>query len=281
VSAILNAPDVSAVWAVYIDILQSLGFDKVIYGATHFPSGGIIGDPNDALILHHGPQGYADVYIGEELYLHSPTYAWAENHSGFASWDDAAAQMMRDPPTARQKRVVALNQKFGIRAGYVGSLRGVVPGMRGVLGISPAEDLDQRETDLLWRDVGTDIEMFSQLMHLRIANLPQPGQRRPLTSRQREALHWCAQGNSGRWPADSGGDRRSPWADLSGRGSLRSGGARRGQNCQSAGRRPATSAYRDVWARQTACQGRLLPPTGPDRARPHGPPYAAPRSGRG
>lgn len=195
-SAILNAPDVSAVWAVYIDILQSLGFDKVIYGATHFPSGGIIGDPNDALILHHGPQGYADVYIGEELYLHSPTYAWAENHSGFASWDDAAAQMMRDPPTARQKRVVALNQKFGIRAGYVGSLRGVVPGMRGVLGISPAEDLDQRETDLLWRDVGTDIEMFSQLMHLRIANLPQPGQRRPLTSRQREALHWCAQGKT-------------------------------------------------------------------------------------
>ena len=33
-------------------------------------------------------------------------------------------------------------------------------------------------------------------MHVRIASLPQTGQRRPLTSRQREALQWSAQGKT-------------------------------------------------------------------------------------
>ncbi len=192
----INAQDTNVVWQIYGDALSKLGFDKLLYGGTRLPTeDGRMGDIRDALILQRGPQGYVDIYLGEELYLHSPTYNWAAKHTGFASWPEA----MKDyegPPRPEHLRILQLNAKFGIRAGYVGSLNDVVRGMHGVIGISPADGLDQDGCDALWAKVGKQIERLSNLLHLRIASLPMPGQRRPLTSRQREALHWFAHGKT-------------------------------------------------------------------------------------
>jgi LuxR family transcriptional regulator len=75
-------------------------------------------------------------------------------------------------------------------------LNHVVPGMRGVIGLSPGHGMLQPEADALWKEIGKDVEMLCQLTHLRIGSLPQMPQRRPLTSRQREALTWSAQGKT-------------------------------------------------------------------------------------
>ena len=195
ISEILDSNDIDTAWGKFCDALEDYGFDKILYGGTRIPTRGIIGDVKDALILYRGSQDYADAYLGEELYLHSPTYEWAENNTGFASWPDAMAQFT-GMPTPQLMRIAQLNAEVGALSGFVGSLKGVVPGMRGVIGISPAGAVQQREADEMWARDGKDIEMLSQLVHVRIASLPQTGQRRPLTSRQREALQWCAQGKT-------------------------------------------------------------------------------------
>ena len=195
VAAMVSAQDTNLVWSLFADAVAELGFNKLLYGGTRMPNKDRIGDVRDALILHRGPQAYADIYIGEELYLHSPTYDWAAKNSGFSSWPEALRQYS-GPARPEHMRILQLNAQFGIKAGYVGSLNDVVRGMHGVIGVSPAGSLEQPETDALWAKVGEHIETLANLLHLRIASLPMPGQRRPLTTRQREALHWFAQGKT-------------------------------------------------------------------------------------
>ena len=194
-AAILAASGVQDVWRVFSSNMEQLGMTHFVYGATHIPSWGIIGNGDDALILHHGPQGYADAYVEERLYLDSPTYNWAATHDGFVSWAVAVAQTPFTS-TTYQKRILALNMEYGVTGGYVGSLNALVPGMRGVIGISPAGFKTQEQADEMWGEVGHHIETLCKLMHLRIASLPQTYLRRPLTSRQREALGWSAEGKT-------------------------------------------------------------------------------------
>jgi LuxR family transcriptional regulator, quorum-sensing system regulator SdiA len=195
VSAILAALDVTTAWEAYRTAVARTGFDHIIYGGTRLPTTGILGDLRDALILHHGPTAYLDIYLGEELYLHSPTYAWAEHNSGFVSWSEALAAVP-PKPTPQMLRIAQLNAQFDVFAGYVGSLNDVVPGMRGVIGLSPGNGMHRPEVDALWKVHGRQIEMLSRLIQLRIASLPQAGQRRPLTNRQREALVWSSRGKT-------------------------------------------------------------------------------------
>lgn len=194
-AAILEATDVQQAWSVFAQGMEVLGMRHFVYGATHIPSWGIIGNGDDALILHHGPQGYADAYVDEKLYLDSPTYNWAASHDGFVSWYEAVAQTPFTS-TTYQKRILALNMEYGVMGGYVGSLNKLVPGMRGVIGISPGDNKTQSEADALWAVVGKDVQNLCKLMHLRIASLPQTHLRRPLTSRQRESLRWSASGKT-------------------------------------------------------------------------------------
>lgn len=194
-AAILTAEDVASAWRLCADALENLGMHNLVYGATRVPTWGIIGDGQDALILYRGPQAYADAYLGEELYLNSPTYEWAEHNEGFVSWAVAISQT-RTTPTLDQLKIVQLNIEHGCLAGFVGSLNHLVPGMRGVIGLSPGGGMTPPEVDALWEKVGKEVEMLCRLMHLRIASLPQTSQRRPLTSRQREALSWCARGKT-------------------------------------------------------------------------------------
>ena len=193
---LLAARDVASVWRIWADTLERLGLTNLLYGATRIPTWGIIGDGQDALILYRGPQSYADVYLGEELYLNSATYDWANENSGFVSWPEAIAQQKGGAPTPAQMKILQLNIAHGCLAGFVGSLNDVVPGMRGVIGLSPGGGMMQPEADALWDRVGEDVEMLCRLAHLRIGSLPQTPQRRPLTSRQREVLSWCAQGKT-------------------------------------------------------------------------------------
>jgi LuxR family transcriptional regulator len=191
----VNASTVPEVWEHFADAVGEYGFDKVLYGGARYPDRGFLGNPEEALILYRGSQDYADAYLGEQLYLYSPTYDWATKNRGFVSWPEAIRQHGK-PPTSEQMRILQLNASVGAIAGYVGSLVGVVPGMNGVIGMSPVEGINQLQCDALWARVGKEIETLCNLMHLRVSSLPQTGQRRPLTTRQREALEWYSLGKT-------------------------------------------------------------------------------------
>ena len=192
---LLVADRIESVWTVYGAAIERFGFDRLLYCATRFAGRSFLGNLNEALLLHRGPVAYADVYIDEELYLHSPTVAWAEANHGFISWAEAARLMVREV-TPQVMRIARLNAEYGIASGYVGSLNGVVPGIKGVIGLGGRTGLDQAQADAIWAECGGEIETLTKLMHLRIAGLPQPILLRPLTSRQREVLDWYGQGKT-------------------------------------------------------------------------------------
>ncbi|MEO0938644.1 MAG: autoinducer binding domain-containing protein [Pseudomonadota bacterium] len=196
VAGMVQAQSTEEVWQLYVGAMIGLGWDKLLYGGTRVPTAeGRITDLRDAMILQNGPQAYADVYLGEELYLHSPSYNWAADNTGFTSWAQAA-QSFRGQPRPEHLKILQLNAQYGIKAGYVGSLNDTVRGMHGVIGISSADLLDYEGTEALWARTGAQVEMLSNLLQLRIASLPMAGTRRPLTTRQREALMWFAQGKT-------------------------------------------------------------------------------------
>ena len=195
VARILTTTKVNDAWNICCEALEELGLHNIIYGAIRLPSWGIVGDGQEALILHRGPQAYADVYIGEELYLRCPTYKWAAENEGFVSWAEAIAQSAVTT-SEYQLKIMELNKQYDCLSGFVGSLNNVVPGMRGLVGLSHGRGILQPEADVLWAEIEKDVMTLLQLTHLRIGSLPQHLQRRPLTSRQREALTWSAQGKT-------------------------------------------------------------------------------------
>ncbi|WP_050927887.1 helix-turn-helix transcriptional regulator [Aestuariivita boseongensis] len=191
----ITATTIEAVWQIFCDALASRHFDRLLYCGTRFPNTRFLGNLEEALILHHGPKEYADIYIDEQLYLHSPSCAWAEKNSGFISWPEAARQMAVQI-TPEVIRIAQLNAQFGVSAGYVGSMNGVVPGINGVIGLAVETGMDQQTADAIWAEEGKNIETLCKTMHLRVSSLPQPILLRPLTTRQREVLGWYGQGKT-------------------------------------------------------------------------------------
>ena len=195
IAQVLKAESIAEVWRIFCGEMEELGFDLLLYGATSLSGGRDGGRLDETLVLLNAPDAYADIVLGEELYVHSLTFEWAARHDGFVYWDQALRQMAVHP-SPKQGQIRALNAAFDVTAGYIGSLNKIVPGMRGVIGMSTAKRLDTKSTDRLWRDVGDLVEILCNAMHLRIATLPQTEILKPLTTRQLEVLHWCAEGKT-------------------------------------------------------------------------------------
>lgn len=191
----VSGQTVGDIWAVFCDAMEERHFNRMIYAATRFPGHTFTGNLDEALILLQGPLEYADEYIGNELYLHSPSYAFAEHNTGFVSWPEAA-RMFSGTPTPKQIEIWQLNARFGVIAGYVGSLNGIVPAMNGVIGMGAAPGIDQTAADEIWAESGAEIETLAKMMHVRVAGLPHTDLLRPLTSRQKEVLDWYGKGKT-------------------------------------------------------------------------------------
>ncbi|MDU8913110.1 LuxR family transcriptional regulator [Aestuariicoccus sp. MJ-SS9] len=193
---LMAAREVVGAWDILATRMTECGFPSLIYGGSRIAHRGIVGQLDEALILHQGPQSYSDAYLGEELYLHSPTYDWAMHHTGAASWAEVGRQYSDWAQRPEVKRMLALNAEHGLMGGYVISL--VSTGGRGgaVMGLSPGGGQGQDVADALWAEHGDEIVLLCNLFQLRVASLPQPMQSRPLTTRQREVLEWMAEGKT-------------------------------------------------------------------------------------
>ena len=66
--------------------MAEFGFDRLIYGFTHFWSGKSLGDPGDFILLSNHDREYTDVFVGEKGYMDAPMVNWALNNEGAGSW---------------------------------------------------------------------------------------------------------------------------------------------------------------------------------------------------
>ncbi|PTX56000.1 LuxR family transcriptional regulator [Litoreibacter ponti] len=185
------------VWNLHTAKMAEYGFDRLIYGYTRFRTGTSLGDLQDALILTNHDPAYVEHFVGDGAYFTGPMVAWAAENVGACSWRYIAELAMTGKLTPDEMKVIALNQSLDVTAGYTVSFHDVSLRAKAAIGMTARRGLTQDEVDATWAEHGRDIELANSVMHLKVAQLPHTtGQRRPLTTRQREVLEWVADGKT-------------------------------------------------------------------------------------
>jgi len=191
-----NAQSVQDLWAAHTAKMAEYGFDRLLYGFTHYRIGASLGDPEDFIILTNHNQEYMNVFIGEEHYVHAPMVNWALNNEGACSW--RILEQMRDSKTLTpaEERVIAFNASMGVTAGYTISFKSISARTKGAIALTSKVGMQQNEVDAIWAQYGHDIQLMNNIAHLKILTLPYISPNRVLTPRQREALQWVADGKT-------------------------------------------------------------------------------------
>ncbi|MCA8870216.1 MAG: LuxR family transcriptional regulator [Rhodobacteraceae bacterium] len=196
IDQILKRNSIEEIWALHVARMSEYGFDRMIYGFSRFRTFGDFGDPSDAIILIKHDQEYVDRYFGESLYNHAPMTVWAANNTGVESWQWAWDRRKAGLTSEAENRVLDLNRKMGVLAGYSISFDSVFERSKSAIGLCARRDLDQTAVDMIWQEKGDEIVLLNNLVNVKIATLPFECQARALTPRQREVLQWVADGKT-------------------------------------------------------------------------------------
>ncbi|NNK79518.1 MAG: LuxR family transcriptional regulator [Litoreibacter sp.] len=196
-TAILATNSMEDAWNLHTEKMATYGFDRLIYGYTRFRTGTTLGDLQDALILtNHDPE-YVDIFIGEGMYFKGPMVAWAAENVGACSWMMIHELIQSGKAGPEIMEALALNAKMGVTAGYTISFHDVSMRAKGAIGLTAERGMTQQDVEEIWAENGDDIELANKILHLKVTQLPHTtGQRRKLTSRQREVLEWVADGKT-------------------------------------------------------------------------------------
>lgn len=192
----LKARSVEELWEYHTEQMDRFGFDRLIYAYTCFQSAKSLSNPEDALILTNYPPDYIEAYIGHGLYRDAPMMKWASRNAGSISWRHMWDDPDDSPAGPERRELKALNKRFGISAGYTMSFPMAIKRSAAGIGLVARSGLTQDDVDAMWRDKGQELEIFNQVAHLAITQLPATGQSRILTRRQSEVLELVADGKS-------------------------------------------------------------------------------------
>jgi DNA-binding CsgD family transcriptional regulator len=195
-SRIAEATAVSAVWTEAAGFFRGMGFGRVNYGYTRFLNDRTIGDPEDVVFLTTADAEYARRYFSGGLYARTPIFRWAQQHSGACTWAWVGAAMERGELTPDEMEAVEQNLAMGISAGITVSFPETSTRAKGALGLIADPGLGHAAVEEIFLAHGQEILAVSNMMHLKIVNLPGGNRRRQLTQRQREGLEWVADGKT-------------------------------------------------------------------------------------
>ncbi len=185
---------VDCVWDIHCRAMLEFGFDRLIYGFTHYMTPKSLGPREDSLILFsHAPE-YMKLYKDEEFYRHSPMIEWAAQNTGACSWSWIRENIERFGNLGQQ--VIQINRDMGVIAGYTISFSETSKRARGVIALTAKPGLSQSKVDDIWAEHGSMIEAMNNVAHLKIISLPQQTDRAKLSARQREVLEWVGDGKT-------------------------------------------------------------------------------------
>lgn len=193
---IASASTVPQIWDLAVSHLQPLGFTRLNYGFTRFRYGRSIGDPDDVVFLTTGSAEYAQRYFRGGLYARTPVYRWVTKNVGHCTWRWVQEAFVAGTLPPDEMDAVRLNQTMGVVAGVSISFPQTSSRSKGALGMIGDPGLGHDDVDAIWAAQGDEIMAVANMMHLKISQLPMPTRRRPLTTRQREALEWVADGKT-------------------------------------------------------------------------------------
>lgn len=187
-----NATSVEDLWAHHLDAMAEYGFDRLLYGFTRYRAGSSLGDPQDWVVLTNHNRAYVEPFLEEGLVYHAPMLRWALANDGACSW-----RWMAEPGnlTPAEQRVAEFNASLGVTAGYTISFRSVSERAKGAIALTARRGVTQDKVEQIWAEMGREIHLLNNILHLKLQTLPYSGQR-SLTKRQREVLQWVGDGKT-------------------------------------------------------------------------------------
>lgn len=191
---LLSAKTVESAWAILVVEMERFGFDRLLYGLTRFRTQASLGDPADMLILSNHSDDYVHEFVGGRMFATAPMAMWAVENEGAMSWSLVAD--MENKLTSEQRKVLELNKRFNVLAGYTVSFPAPSPRQKAAIGLTARLGLSQCEVEGIWARHGEEIEILAQVAHLKFASLPVPASQQRLSKRQREALEWVSEGKT-------------------------------------------------------------------------------------
>jgi LuxR family transcriptional regulator len=191
-----SAPSAEALWKLHCEKMAEYGFDRIIYGFSHFMSETSMGDPEDFVLLTNQAPEYMKEFMGKQLYRKAPMVRWALSNVGACSWGYLAEQMASGTLSDAEKQVLAVNYAHDVVAGYSISFKAITSRSKGAIALTARKGMSQEEADAVWKKHGEDIILMNNVAHLKIVTLPHQSHGRSLTSRQREALEWVGDGKT-------------------------------------------------------------------------------------
>lgn len=193
---LVQAPSIEEIWALHCQRMAKFGFDRLLYAFTRFHTSSTMGDLEDMLVLSNHDPAYLQSFIGGGLYHHAPMVKWTVENEGACSWSLVETEARAGRLSPSEQKVLELNLRHGIRAGYSISFPATTARAKGGIGLCAAPGLSQEEVDRIWDQHGREILVLNALAHLRICSMPYVSPRRALTARQREVLEWVADGKT-------------------------------------------------------------------------------------
>ena len=170
--ALTNAPSVESLWDLHTRKMAEYGFDRLLYGFTHFRTSNSLGDPDDFVILTNHEDTYRDTFIGEGLYFHAPMVRWALNNEGACSWSVMAKMIDSGTMTEEESKVIQFNREMGVTVGYSISFKAVSQRSKGAIALTARSGLSQDDVDRMWEKNGNDIIVMNNVAHLKLLTLP-------------------------------------------------------------------------------------------------------------
>lgn len=195
-NSIAEAETSTVVWELACRQYRNWGFSRANYGFTRFKSDRSIGDPDDALFLTTSDAAYVQRYFRNNFYARTPVFRWAERNSGSCTWSWVKAAYEAGTLTPDEAETVRQNLASGIVAGISVSFPANSTRAKGALGLIADPGLDHAAVEKIYAAHRIELEVLAHMMHLKLIQLPYSARRRALTSRQREALEWVADGKT-------------------------------------------------------------------------------------
>ena len=193
-TAIAEATSAEAAFGLAIARFSHFGFPRANYGFTRFRSDRSMGDPDDALFLTTENEAFIQHYFRNNFYARTPVFRWAARNSGARTWAWVKEAYDAGRLTADEAATVRENVAVGVVAGLSVSFPETSARSKGALGLIAAKGLDHGRVDAIFAEHGQEIIALAHVMHLKLITFPFPTRKRAMTTRQREALEWVADG---------------------------------------------------------------------------------------
>lgn len=192
-----NAPSIEVLWPMHCEKMAEFGFDRLLYGFSHYTLPNNLGNPEDFYVLTNHQPEYIDSFVKDGLYHHAPMTRWAMVNEGFCSWRWMQEKALAGELNEQELKVINFNKSHGAHSGYTISFKSVSQRARGAIALTGRSDLTQDQIDTVWKEHQSTIILMNNVLHLKLLSLPYtPQSGRRLTARQREALEWVGDGKT-------------------------------------------------------------------------------------